>query len=337
MNKSKFKILRYLFFILYIFPLGVLISCQNQANKPSPDDDNPPSDKLTLKDCKRCMVLSEQSQPAVDIVDVARGGRIMWAWHPDRTNIAVNKVKWFSHIDDAKPVYNKKYLLVTASSDGLALVRIKDKKTLFYAKPGNNPHSAELLPDGNIVAASSTDNRLVVFHVDTTKGPSTGYRKVVHVPFAHNVVWDKKRKVLWTAGKDKLYSFIYNFNCDKPNLIPQDTLSLPGNNAHDLFPVYDKDALWLTNTTGTYIIELGTMNVSMANTNFQEHIKSVSSGPEGWATIIQKPTKKYWSDRILDFEGNVIFKHPGWKIYKARWFLPNLFSYPKNDKIKVCK
>ena len=282
------------------------------------------------------MILTEQIQPAVEIVDVARAGAIMWSWYPGSSNVAANDVKWFSNIDDAKPVYNLKYVLVNASGGGVALIRTADKKAVFYAHAGSNPHSSELLPDGNIVTASSTDNRLVIFHVDTSVTANSGYRKVISLPFAHNVVWDKKRNILWAAGQNKLYKFKYNFNCTKPDLTPLDTILLPGTQAHDLFPVYGKDSLWFTNPSGTYQIALTTMDISRAETDYQQNIKSVSSGPQGWATIIQKPTEQWWTDEILDMDGGVVFRHPGWKIYKARWFVPNLFSYPENDAIKVC-
>jgi hypothetical protein len=218
------------------------------------------------------------------------------------------------------------------------LIRIVDKKAVFYAHPGKNPHSAEVLPDGNIVVALSTGgDKLALYHVDTSHmGLSTGYKNSVELPFAHNAVWDKKRKVLWATSNNKLYSFKYNSNCKNPGLIPQDTTLLPGTHAHDLFPVYGKDALWLTNPTGTYRINLSNMDISRAKTDFQSNIKSVSSGPAGWPTIIQRPTESYWADEIIDFEGTTVFSHPGWKIYKARWFVPNLFSYPENDKMIGC-
>src|SRR5699024_9501371 len=160
-------------------------------------------------------------------------GKSIWSWNASQSNIAAANVKWFSNPDEAKPVYNLKYLLINASGGGVALVRIKDGKAIFYAYAGKNPHSSELLPDGNIVTASSTDSRLVIFHVDTTVPPNKVYKKIIHIPFAHNVVWDKKRKVLWAAGDDHLYKLQYNFNCEKPNLIKKDSFPLPGNNAHD--------------------------------------------------------------------------------------------------------
>jgi hypothetical protein len=322
-----------IYFISFIF-LGAYHKIGNYSQY---FEINSTKDTLTVADCKRCIVITDQAKPAIDIVDIGRNDKLLWTWSASQSNVDRDKVKWFSNPDDAKPVYNLKYLLINASGGGIFLVRIADKKAVFYAYAGKNPHSSELLPDGNIVTASSTDNRLVVFHVDTTISPDEVYKKVVFLPFAHNVVWDKKRKVLWSAGKNHLYKFQYNFNCKKPNLILKDSLQLSGNNAHDLFPVYGKDSLWLTNPGGVYTINMKTKQLLPAKFKYTKNIKSVSSGPIDWPTIIMKPRVKWWSDEVLDIYGNVIFQQAGIKIYKSRWFLPNLFSYPKNSKMKVCR
>jgi hypothetical protein len=68
-------------------------------------------------------------------------------------------------------------MLITASGGGVALVRMADNKVVFQAYAGCNPHSAEILPGGNMVSASSTENYLTVFHVDTTATPGEGYKK----------------------------------------------------------------------------------------------------------------------------------------------------------------
>lgn len=325
-----------LFWLLCCIPLLALADCQEKDDHGSFPVINTPNDTLTVEGCKRCIVITDQAEPAIDIVDAGRNGKVVWSWNAAQSNIDADKVKWFSAPDDAKPVYNKKCLLINASGGGVALVRIADDKAVFYAYAGKNPHSSELLPDGNIVTASSTDNRLVIFHVDTTSAPDAVYKKVIPLPFAHNVVWDKKRQVLWSAGDDHLYEFQYNFNCKHPDLILKDSIQLPGSNAHDLFPVYEKDSLWFTNTHGVYYIDMETKKVSLAKFKYIDNIKSVSSGPANWPTIIMKPKVQWWSDEVLDTEGNTVFQQPGMKIYKARWFLGNEFSYSSDDKIKIC-
>ena len=84
-------------------------------------------------------------------------------------------------------------MLVTASGGGVALIRIADKKAMFYAKPGGNPHSAEVLPDGNVVVASSTGNLLSVYVYNGADSYVSRPAFTMPVHSAHNVVWDRKR------------------------------------------------------------------------------------------------------------------------------------------------
>jgi streptogramin lyase len=218
----------------------------------------------------------------------------------------------------------------------VALIRIADKKPVFYAYAGGNPHSAELLPDGNIVCASSTGNYLTLFKVDTTVGPDNVKEWQLPIAFGHNVVWDKKRKLLWSAAMDHMLSYRYNNNCDEPRLTLQDSIAIPGNDAHDLFPDFNKDQLWLTNTTNVYRFDVATKKVLPTDLP-QKNIKSVSSGPSGFPTIIMRPKEKWWSDEVLDAQQRPVFKQAGLRIYKARWMVTNSFSYPKGDKLRLCK
>lgn len=333
----KGRIIRVLSTMVSCAALLALVQCtKGTGHQSSPPVTAPPKDTLIVAGCKQCIVITDQAAPAIDIVDAGRGGATVWSWSPYQSNIDPKDQDWFSNPDDAKPVYDLKYLLINASGGGVALIRIADKKAVFYAYAGKNPHSSEVLPDGNIVTASSTDNRLVIFHADTTQSPENIYKKVIPLPFAHNVVWDRKRNVLWAAGENNLYEFQYNFNCEQPALIPKDTFQLPGDEAHDLFPVYSQDSLFLTNPEAAYYIDMKTMNVSLAKFKYLKNIKSVSAGPAGWPTIIMIPKVSWWSDEVMDTQGNNIFEQQGMKIYKARWFVPNLFSYPPGDKMKEC-
>lgn len=285
--------------------------------------------------CKKCIVLAEQAGYRVAIADVP-SQKIIWEWSPRKSNIKPEHVKWFSNISDAKPVYGTKYILVTASGGGVALVRVADKKAVFYAYAGGNTHSAEVLPDGNIVSASSNGNYLCLFHVDTTSFPDKVYSKHIHAKFGHNVVWDSKRQLLWTASMNQIKAFKYNFNCTTPDLKLVDSLKLQGTESHELFPVYHENELWLTDTGAVYRFNPVTRIITKTNFS-QRNIKSVSSGPQGFPIIEIKPTEQWWTDAVTDTENHIIFQQKGLKIYKARWFLPNAFSYPVDDQFRICR
>lgn len=285
--------------------------------------------------CKKCLVIAEQSQHRIVIAAVP-SGEVIWEWKPENSNVQPAHVKWFSNPSDAKMVYNNAYVLMNASGGGVALIRVADKKAVFYAYAGGNTHSAELLPDGNIVSASSTGSYLMVFKTDTLHFPDNVYTKKIPIDFGHNVVWDAKQQRLWSAAREHMHSFRYNFNCNAPDLVQDTVFSLPGTEAHDLFPVYGENNLWLTNTTNVYKFDPVTQKLTQADV-IQKNIKSVSSAGEGLPTIVVLPKVSWWTDEILDAKGKRLFIHEGWKIYKARWVVPNTFSYPAGDQMHLCR
>ena len=114
-----------------------------------------------------------------------------------------------------------------------------------------------------------------------------------------------------------------------------DSTYLPDKGAHDLFPVYGKDSLYLTTTNGVYEIDPNFKKIVAVPGPVIQNIKSISSGPAHFPILIMKPKVKWWSDEVLSLEGKRIFQLNGLETYKARWFLPNNFSY-NNEKVKVC-
>jgi len=147
------------------------------------------------------VIITDQALNRIIIADIDTK-EMVWEWKPIACGVRSKEEAWFGAPSEVKAVLGGKYILMTASKGGIALIRISDKKTVFYAYAGGNTHSAALLPDGNIVSASSTDNYLMVFRTDTLHFPDAVYSKKIMLPFAHNVVWDKKRAVLWSAGKN---------------------------------------------------------------------------------------------------------------------------------------
>lgn len=292
----------------------------------------------SFRNCKSCVVLCEQSVNRIAILDL-KTENIIWDWLPQKSTISSKHIPWFKYPSDAKVVYGGTCILMTASGGAVALIRIADSKVLFYAYAGGNTHSAELLPDGNIVTASSDGNCLKVFRTDTLQFPENVYSKSVLLPFGHNVVWDKKRKLIWTASLNKLKTFTYNFDCQKPDLLLKDSLNLPGTDAHDLFPVFGRDELWLTNTTDVFRFNVGKRKLERISSPYRD-LKSVSSGNAESPVILIYPdstTNGWWTDEISSFNKEVIFKQAGFKMYKARWFLENHFSYEPAKHIMTCK
>ena len=140
------------------------------------------------------------------------------------------------------------HVLATASGGAVILIRLEDKKVRFYAHAGVNPHSAEILPDGNIISASSTDSTLRIFSTDAsvTSFPDSVYLQDYTLTSAHGVVWDRARTCVWAVGYRTIRRYSYNFDRQKPMLQEEAVFELPEAGGHDLFPTWDANDLMIT-------------------------------------------------------------------------------------------
>lgn len=225
-------------------------------------------------------------------------------------------------------------MLVTASGGGVALIRIADKKAMFYAKPGGNPHSAEVLPDGNVVVASSTGNLLSVYVYNGADSYVSRPAFTMPVHSAHNVVWDRKRGCLWTATGAQLLKLAYNGKRTAPELTQVRSYDMAAGNtdAHDLAPVCGEDAMYVSTNQHVYKFDCAAEKFLDVQIFQQNTIKSISTGPEGYSTIVMRPTSggsNWWSAEVCDMKGNRLFNRAGYQIYKARWYVENPFGYPE--------
>lgn len=291
-----------------------LTGCQKDSDIPGKEI---PLEPITLETSKKQIIVTEQASASVMIFDQP-SRKNLWVWSADESEVIPSaRKKWFRLPDEAKPVEDCGSLLITASGGGVALVRINDKKVVFYAHPGGNPHSAEMLPDGNIVVASSTGGKLSVYAPDPAGEYVASKLSETDLDDAHACVWDKSRGCLWAAGGSSLVCYDYRDGV----LTVRSRHSVPTPYAHDLAPVYGKDRMILSTGSNLYYFDPEAKKLSpVEGAASVKDVKSVSTGPEGFVTLCTIPEESWYTSQVLGlFTGMRAFYLSGAQIYKARW------------------
>jgi len=328
--------------------MAVLLASCTKDNLPILDFSDPFGDSAenthpvpALEDSERPILITDELERQVFIVDSLSKG-IMWQWKAG-DHLTSAQTAWFSGMDEVKPVYNGKYVLFTSSSGGAAMVRVADKKVVFLSNVKGSPHSAEVLPDGNIVVACSSNGTtdgdvLKLYRVDSANPLVANETKRYPLTFGHNVVWDKEREVLWATDDQNLYTYTYDgSDPENPELTRNaEFYPLPDLSPHDMSPVYGKDQLYLATAKDIYIFDIQT-KVFNKHPYSQGNIKSISDGPAGFGTLIIKPTTSYWANRLINVRGSNVYFNESYRMYKARWYIDNLFSYPSDHPYRQSK
>jgi hypothetical protein len=224
----------------------------------------------------------------------------------------------FKTTDDCKPVAGNR-ILITASSDGVALVERGTGRTTFWGLCAN-AHSADLLPGERIAVACSVHepggNRLAIFDARTPEKElySTA------LPSGHGALWDEERKLLWALSDRELRAYsLEAWNSANPSLDLQDTYPLPGRGGHELSP--EGDSLLVSGTRGVWLFDRTARKFS-PHPQFAgvADLKSVSVDPlTGRVAFTIAEAPNWWTSRIRlrNPEGSVV--RDGEHLYKVRW------------------
>jgi hypothetical protein len=318
--------------LVLIFAVAVSAGCSGGDEIPGKGTEGGGGNvEITIDNSARQLIITEQASSSIYIYDQP-SRKLLWEWSATDSDIPSGHLSWFRLPDEARPVYNRTCLMITSSGGGAALIRIKDKKALFYACPGGNPHSAEILPDGNMVVASS-DGYLTVYKVDTVGVYASGYLSRTSLTAAHNAVWDLNRNCLWSAGGEDICRYDYA----EGRLTLTKTKSMPAGcgMAHDLIPIFGSDRMYVTTGARCFIYNPSDDTIVEAPSFQQRDLKSISTGPFGFTTICTRPTESWWAHDVVTLSsGTQIFHMADYQIYKARWRVEAPFSYPKIHKIQ---
>lgn len=238
----------------------------------------------------------------------------------DRPELPASFKDKFRTTDDCKVVAGNR-ILVTASSDGVALIDRSTSKTLFWGLCAN-AHSAELLPGERIAAACSVrqqgGNRLAIF--DAAVPEKELYSTELYS--GHGAIWDSGRKLLWAlSGRElRAYSLIA-WESQKPSLKLEAAYPLPSSGGHELSVIAGSPSLIVSATRDTWIFDRDKHTFTphhglkgMAN------IKSAVVHPgTGQLAFTQAESPNWWTSKIQFLNPAQTIVREGERLYKVRW------------------
>ncbi|MEO6924331.1 MAG: DUF6528 family protein, partial [Bryocella sp.] len=229
-----------------------------------------------------------------------------------------NFVTNFRQVDDCKASVDGKELLVSSSAGAIAVVSYPAGKTVFYAHVPN-AHSIETLPDGLVVAASSTNvegNKLMFFD----RAQPDKVLTTLPLKAAHGVLYDPGRKVLWALEDDVLLELSVTRRGDDVEVNEELRYPLGVKGGHDLQMMHDGSKL-IVSTSGRV------MMFDIAKETFApyaplvglKNVKSVSINPTtGQLAYTQADPKVWWTFTVRFMQPDATATLDS-ETYKVRW------------------
>ncbi|MFH8990901.1 DUF6528 family protein [Streptomyces sp. NPDC017940] len=248
---------------------------------------------------------------------------------------------WVYPCEAKARVHRKRTLVLTTASFGfVAAVEYPSGRRYWGAAlgPGDdllNPHSAELLPDGNVAVACSTGALVRVYAASL--GPDATRYAEDGLKGAHGLHWDRARRVLWAIGDDDLVAYAVGGTAARPTLTRTSAVALPvavpGRTAggHDLFPVAGRPGrLWVT--TGAAVFQYDKRSGDFVR-DYAGHelvdrasVKAVGNDPRTGQVLSTVPEKgleeTWWTTKVAVHRPTATYTLVNGGIYKARWWLP---------------
>ncbi|MDG4862063.1 DUF6528 family protein [Streptomyces sp. T-3] len=292
---------------------------------------------VTEQASKRILVLDPQRStwdPATDPASVK------WAFSPlgdGRYADLQPDVSWVYPSEAKVRRYGGRTYVLTCASFGFAAVVEHPTGRRYWGGaigPGDdlfNPHSMEILPDGNVAVACSTGAQVRLYAA--SQGPrNTTYAKA-ELKGAHGLHWDGARKVLWAIGDDELVTYRVGGSRARPTLTRTFGIRLPGEKpgGHDLFPVAERPGrLWVTTNAAVFQYAKGAQkfvqDFAGADRISRAKVKAVGNDPVTGQVASTVPEsglgETWWTRKVTVHRPDSQYLLVNGGIYKARWFLP---------------
>ncbi|WP_344233620.1 DUF6528 family protein [Kribbella hippodromi] len=245
-----------------------------------------------------------------------------WSWSPTSANGFSDLTSAWGLPSDAKlRLKSGSSVALVADSRGLAaLISYPAGQRIWGVNVGaaNNPHSVEMLPNGNVAVAASAGGFIRLYAA--SQGSSTATYASYPLPDAHGVQWDPTNKVLWALGGDQLVPLTVGGTAAAPTLSGGNPITLPTAGGHDLTPVLtNSDRLWVS--TGSKVYQVSKSSRTVVATYDQAGIKSISSKANGQEvrTSPKSGCRTTWCTDTVSFAAPAATRTlTGAQIYKAR-------------------
>lgn len=257
----------------------------------------------------------------VFVVDAGEPSRKVWSWKAaDRPELPEAYRGLFRTTDECKPLPGGR-VLITASSDGAAIVDAATGRAIWWGRCGNT-HSAELLPSDRIVLACSvrpeTGNKLALFDAGVPERELFSTELVS----GHGVVWDEQRQLLWALGLDELRAYaLVDWESATPSLALKASYRLPDHSGHELVAEPGTSRLVLSAHESVWTFDRDTRTFALhPQLAGRPDVKGISIHPDtGRIAFVQADPPEWWSRRIRFVNPAGEATLPDERLYKIRW------------------
>ena len=301
------------FFCFILFVAVSLCGGQGKtASVPADVDNGNSACEIIACGDDKLLIIDEQASNGDDV-------KIVWSWQVADAKSQLPEIyqTYLVPLDECKPVDNGKNLLVTSSGGGVVLIERATKKCLFYAY-SPMAHSADVLPDGRIAVALSTNPKGNSIEIYERNQPE----KVLYsdsLYSGHGVVWNAKRQRLYALGFDELREYsLVDWNTPTPSLKLEKKWTIPGKSGHDLSPVSD-DELLISESDGVYSFDIpGETFAPFEPLKTAKNIKSVNYIKDSRKLVYTQAEESWWTFNIYSKNPDKTIHIPDIKLYKVR-------------------
>jgi Family of unknown function (DUF6528) len=284
------------------------------------------------------IVVADQATKQILVLAADRSSwdhrRFGWRWRPTPAEgfRGFDLAADWGRPDEAKlgTLAGRRYLLTTDSKGLAAVVPYPQGRDPYWAADLGrtaNPHSIDLLPDGDVAVVASDGGWLRVYTA------VLGRRSASYAEFplrqAHGVYWDRCLHLLWAVGERELVALQVGADPARPRLTVLYRAALPTGHGHDVAAVVGRpDRLWVT--TGRHIYQYSKLTGRFVR-DFPgaahidgAQVKSVGQDPSTGQILtatVQHGNRCPWcTDMATLFRPHQALTFPGGEFYKIRWW-----------------